>query len=307
MPTVAEKLDSSRLSVVVVVGPTGVGKSKLSVDLARRLGGECVNADALQVYAGLDVTTNKATSEEKAGVPHHLMGFLPPDAVEFTALKFRDLAVPVIAEIASRGKLPIIVGGSNYYVQALVSEYLRDERSSSGAAVQRRREDIAGQSGGAVAMEDDGSGSDGDDVSETVHPASYLHNQLRAVDEAAAARIHPNDHRKIAKYLEICRQTGQRPSDLFRSQSRRSQLRYHCCWLWLDAEGHALESHLSARVRDMLRRGLLEEVGDILSQDHGGFSAGLTQAIGALAASLTAPTCIRKPPPPPSFLSLQHQ
>jgi cytidylate kinase len=67
MPTVAEKLDSSRLSVVVVVGPTGVGKSKLSVDLARRLGGECVNADALQVYAGLDVTTNKATSEEKAG------------------------------------------------------------------------------------------------------------------------------------------------------------------------------------------------------------------------------------------------
>eukprot|EP00873_Tetraselmis_striata_P019390 jgi/Tetstr1/439654/TSEL_028075.t1 len=267
-----------RLRVVVVSGSTGVGKSKLAVDLAAANGGEVVNADALQLYAGLAVTTNQATAEEMAGVPHHMMGFLPPSAVEYTAQQFRDAAVPLIEDICARGKLPFIVGGSNYYVQALVSQYLLDERPAAeprGATTDGGSSD-SGSDGSEVGVGEDERGEDG----------GSLHERLRQVDEAAAARLHPNDHRKIRRYLDIYRQTGQRPSDLYRSQAGAAQkLRYRCCWLWLDSAQEPLDAHLSARVGGMLARGLLAEVRGLLAgAGNGGdaarFGAGLRQAIG---------------------------
>ncbi|KAL3718267.1 hypothetical protein ACJRO7_003411 [Eucalyptus globulus] len=112
--------------VVVVMGPTGSSKSRLAIDLASHFPVEVVNADSMQVYRGLDVLTNKVPLDQQQGVPHHLLGTVSPN-VEFTAKAFRNAAAPLIDEILSRNKLPVIVGGTNYYIQALVSPFLLDD------------------------------------------------------------------------------------------------------------------------------------------------------------------------------------
>ena len=112
-----------KIPVVVVIGATGTGKTKLGVELAKQLNGEVVNADSLQMYHGLSIATAKPTKEEMDGVPHHLMSFLPPTET-FTTHDFCKRAVPVIEDIHKRGKLPILVGGTLYYVQSLLWESL---------------------------------------------------------------------------------------------------------------------------------------------------------------------------------------
>ncbi|KAL6638109.1 hypothetical protein ACP70R_025681 [Stipagrostis hirtigluma subsp. patula] len=116
---VAGRRVAAKHKAVVVLGATGTGKSRLAIDLALRFGGEVINSDKIQVYAGLDVTTNKVTPEECAGVPHHLLGVAPPDA-EITAADFRREAARAAAGVAARGRVPIIAGGSNSYVEELV-------------------------------------------------------------------------------------------------------------------------------------------------------------------------------------------
>ncbi|CAA7012811.1 unnamed protein product [Microthlaspi erraticum] len=116
-------MDQSRKEkVVVILGATGTGKSRLSVDLATRFSGEIINSDKIQFYNGLEIATNQITIPERCGVPHHLLGELPPDG-ELTASELRTLASRSISEIASRGKLPIIAGGSNSFVHALLVDH----------------------------------------------------------------------------------------------------------------------------------------------------------------------------------------
>ncbi|KFK30017.1 hypothetical protein AALP_AA7G206700 [Arabis alpina] len=119
----------SKKKVVVVMGPTGSGKSKLAVDLASLFPVEIINADAMQIYNGLDVLTNKVTTLEQKGVPHHLLGTLSPD-MEFTAKDFRQSTIPLIEDILSRNHIPLLVGGTNYYIQAVVSNFLLDGDSA---------------------------------------------------------------------------------------------------------------------------------------------------------------------------------
>ncbi|KAI3979857.1 hypothetical protein MKX01_042511 [Papaver californicum] len=107
--------------VVVVMGATGTGKSRLSVDLATRFGAEVVNSDKMQVYRGLDITTNKVTDEEQCGIPHHLLGIIDPDS-DFTVTDFSHFATRAVGSIASRGRLPIVAGGSNSYIESLVDD-----------------------------------------------------------------------------------------------------------------------------------------------------------------------------------------
>mmetsp|Transcript_27800 Transcript_27800/g.78610 ORF Transcript_27800/g.78610 Transcript_27800/m.78610 type:complete len:538 (+) Transcript_27800:227-1840(+) len=271
-------------TVIIVVGSTGVGKSKLAIDLARSLGGEVVNADALQVYRGLAVTTNQVSEAETQGIPHHLIGFLNTDS-EYTAHRFRNDAIPIIEDIAQRGKVPIIVGGSNYYVQALVSLYLLDERLECQEADAEGFNIQPPETSNASVLES-GAGDEEARVLARLEAAAVTgrtsHEQLQEVDPVAAARIHPNDIRKAARYLELCRTMGRRASDIFRAQSLKLELRYRCCWIWVDAEQEALEKHLQARVLDMLRRGLHDEVQAILAEDRdsGSQFSGIRQAIG---------------------------
>lgn len=201
--------------VVVVMGATGAGKSRLAVDLASHFAGvEVVSADSMQVYGGLDVLTNKVPLHEQKGVPHHLLSVIDP-SVEFTCRDFRDHAVPIIEGILDRGGLPVIVGGTNFYIQALVSPFLFDDMA----------QDIEG-----LTLNDhlDEIGLDNDDE-------AGLYEHLKKIDPVAAQRIHPNNHRKIKRYLELYESTGALPSDLFQGQA--TEMLIFMFWIVMSMKG----------------------------------------------------------------------
>ncbi|XP_058220613.1 tRNA dimethylallyltransferase 2 isoform X7 [Rhododendron vialii] len=190
--------------VVVVLGATGSGKSKLAIDLASHFPVEIINGDSMQVYRGLDVLTNKVPLQDQKGVPHHLLGTISPD-VEFTAKDFRDSAIPLIDDILSRNHIPVIVGGTNYYIQALVSPFLLDE------SVEEMDENFL-------------NGLHGDEPpeSELEHGCknfNYSYDCLKDLDPDAASRIHPNDHRKINQYLSLYARSGVLPSKLLQGKA----------------------------------------------------------------------------------------
>ncbi|CAL5212248.1 unnamed protein product [Lathyrus oleraceus] len=193
-----------RPKVVVITGPTGSGKSKLAVDLASHFPLEVINADSMQVYTGLDILTNKLPFSEQNGVSHHLLGTVNPN-IEFTAKAFRDSAIPIIDAILSRNHLPVIVGGTNYYIQALVSLFLLDD--STDDLNQSDLGDSPGITGcdNGIVAENDGS--------------SNSYDLLKDIDPVAANRIHPNNHRKINQYISLYSRTGVLPSKVFQGQA----------------------------------------------------------------------------------------
>uniref|UniRef100_A0A453BP55 Uncharacterized protein n=1 Tax=Aegilops tauschii subsp. strangulata TaxID=200361 RepID=A0A453BP55_AEGTS len=254
-----------RKAVVVVMGATGAGKSRLAVDLAGHFAGvEVVSADSMQVYRGLDVLTNKVSLDEQNGVPHHLLSIVDP-SVEFTCRHFRDHALPIIEDILDRGGLPVVVGGTNFYIQALVSPFLFEDMSEDmqGCTLSDQLDDIG--------LATDGVGS------------GYEH--LKEIDPIAAQRIHPNNHRKIKRYLELYATTGALPSDLFQGEAaedkwgRPTSSRFDCCFLWVDAELHVLDNYVNERVDCMINAGLLDEVRNIYNPGAV-YTQGLRQAIG---------------------------
>lgn len=191
-------------NLVIITGPTGSGKSKLAVDLASHFPIEIINADSMQVYQGLDVLTNKVSLQDQQGVPHHLLGTVSPN-VEFTAKEFRDSAVPLISEILSRDHIPFIVGGTNYYIQALVSPFLLDDSA----------EDMDESCFGSLSG-DEPVGPDSDLARDS---SSYSYDLLKDLDPVAANRIHPNNYRKINQYLSLYARTGVLPSKLYQGKA----------------------------------------------------------------------------------------
>ncbi|PUZ52826.1 hypothetical protein GQ55_5G004700 [Panicum hallii var. hallii] len=253
-----------RPKVVIVMGATGAGKSRLAVDLAAHFAGvEVVSADSMQVYRGLDVLTNKVPLHEQKGVPHHLLSVIDP-SVEFTCRDFRDHAVPIIQEILDRGGLPVIVGGTNFYIQALVSPFLFDDMAQD--------------------MQDCTLSDQPDSIGLTNDDEGGGYERLKEIDHVAAQRIHPNDHRKIKRYLELYATTGALPSNLFQGEAakkwgRASNSKFDCCFLWVDADLQVLDNYVNQRVDCMMDAGLLDEVCDIYDPD-GVYTQGLRQAIG---------------------------
>ncbi|XP_073141857.1 tRNA dimethylallyltransferase 2 [Henckelia pumila] len=261
---------SSKPKIVVIMGATGSGKSKLAIDLASHFPIEIINADSMQVYKGLDVLTNKVPGQERKGVPHHLLGTISPDT-EFTAKDFREHAIPLIDEIWSRNCLPVIVGGTNYYIQALVSQYLLN--------------DFADDLEANCSLDLPGDNKKPDCELEAIGATcDYTHSHLKNLDPVAANRIHPNDHRKIRQYLKLYERLGVLPSKLFQGNTmenwgRVDNLRYNCCFICVDASLQALDQYVNQRVDHMVEAGLVEEVCDIYKSDSD-YTRGLRQAIG---------------------------
>ncbi|KAI9076248.1 hypothetical protein K1719_041821 [Acacia pycnantha] len=260
---------AKKQKVVVIMGPTGSGKSKLAIDLASHFPVEAINADSMQVYRGLDVLTNKVPLSDQKGVPHHLLGTVSPN-VEFTAKEFRDSAIPLINDISARNCMPVIVGGTNYFIQALVSPFLLDESF----------EDMD------ETCMDNLSGTTPLDKSFIPEKNSSNNNYdlLKDIDPVAANRMHPNNHRKISQYLSLYARTGVLPSKIFQGKAAEKwgqvgNSRYDCCFVCVDASLPVLDRYVEQRVDCMMDAGLLNEVYDIYDR-NADYSRGLRQAIG---------------------------
>lgn len=304
--------------IIVVVGTTGVGKTKLGVELAKRLGGEVINADVMQMYQGLSIATAKATPQEMDGVDHHLMSFLEP-AEPFSPHAFRQLADAKIEEIHARGNVPIIVGGTMYYVQGLLWDHLinpnntEDTGKGSGVASATpgtnssstskidRRHAVHREVGDSGAKSVTQSRNRSSSSSSSESPLTSLWDELNVVDPDSAKRIHPNNLRKIQQSLNIFNTSGVRHSELIRQQHAQGggvggdleALRYkNCGVIWLRAETDVLKARLDQRVDKMMRAGLAKEIADLQSdmlcknQDTNGNAApfdpsrGVFQSIG---------------------------
>ena len=223
--------------MVAVAGPTGSGKSDLSLLIAEKFDGEIVNCDSLQVYRHFDIGTAKLTMAERCGIPHHLIDILDPDQL-CTAGEYARLARITIAQISGRGRLPILAGGTGFYLRALLEGLFEGP-----ARDQPLRDRLAAR--------------------EARRPGS-LHRLLTRFDSNAASKIHVNDIPKVTRALEICLLTRQPATRLF--QQGRDALRgYRTLKLGLLPDREALNPRLDARCAWMFENGLVEEVRHILA------------------------------------------
>ncbi|PNF25887.1 hypothetical protein B7P43_G11140 [Cryptotermes secundus] len=265
---------NSRIPVVVILGATGSGKSKLAIEIARKFAGEILSADSMQVYKGLDIVTNKVTAEERSLAAHHLLDIVEP-MQRFTVLDFRNRALPIIEKLMQDGKLPVIVGGTNYYIESLLWKILVENRDSL--------EQIKSPTE-TEEIHSDGAGP-------------HLYERLQAVDPDRAQQLHPNNKRKIIRSLQVYAQTGRTHSAILREQRSEDggselggPLRYpHACILWLQCEQEVLDKRLDLRVDAMLEQGLLRELLDfhrlyneqrIATSTEPDYSKGIFQSIG---------------------------
>lgn len=224
--------------VLAVVGPTASGKTWLGVQLAKLYGGEVISADSMQIYKGMDIASAKPSEEEKEGIPHHLMDFLNMD-VPFSAADYVKLAKEKIEEVLSRGKLPVIVGGTGLYVDSL----LENVKFSEGGSDEAYREELM-----AYARE---------------NGAEALHARLAETDPEAAAAIHPNNIIRVVRALEVCHVTGRRFSEL-KAESRTEESPYNSLILGLNYEDRAvLYRRIDLRVEEMVKNGLIEEAREL--------------------------------------------
>ncbi|DAZ99794.1 TPA: hypothetical protein N0F65_001303 [Lagenidium giganteum] len=228
---------ASLRKVLVVIGTTGAGKTKLSIDLAKAVGGEIINSDAMQMYRGLDIATAKITEEEKEGIPHHLFDVVDPSS-RCDVVEFKQLALRTIDDILARGKVPIIVGGTMYYTQSILwkSQLLDEVPAKETTKNTFDYEQLTGP---------------------------QLHARLREVDPVMASRLHENNTRKIQRSLEVFYQTGKRHSDLIaeqEKQQRQLEKYYEGCAFWIHCNKQVLAERLAKRVDKMMDAGLVDEI-----------------------------------------------
>lgn len=235
---------SKRQRIVCIVGPTACHKTELSIELAKRIKGEIVSADSVQVYVGMDIGSAKPSPEERQGIPHHLIDCLPIDTPEFSAAMFRSLAVPAIEDIAARRHAPIIVGGSGLYVNALT--YPLGFAIPRNDSVRER-----------VSLEYDRDPQD-------------AYDRLRRVDARTAARLHANDKKRIVRALEVYDCSGQPLSSFgadFQNTAKEEAL-FEPMLVGLNMERALLYERINLRVDQMMERGLLDEARRIYDAEY---------------------------------------
>ena len=222
--------------MLVICGPTASGKTALAVACAEAFGGEVVSCDALLVYRGLNIGTAKPTREEMRGVPHHMIDIADPRS-SFSVHDFEERAIPVVEDILARGKMPVLCGGTGFYMNGILF------RSGFGlaagdAAVRAKYEAIAAEKGKV-----------------------YLHSLLAACDRESAEKLHPNDIRRVIRALEIFELTGRKKS----AQADPKTPRYPYEAFCIDWQREILYERIAARVQEMFSEGLVDEVKGLLA------------------------------------------
>ena len=220
--------------LIVLTGPTAVGKTSLSIALARAVEGEIISADSMQVYKHMDIGSAKIKKEEMEGIPHYLIDVLEPDE-EFHVVRFQEMAQEAMKEIYSKGKIPILTGGTGFYIQAVVKDidFSQDTEKSS---VRERLENLAQEKGG-----------------------EYLHELLAQRDPESAEKIHPNNIKRVIRALEYYELTGEKIS-LHNEREGEKVSPYNTAYFVLNDHRERLYEKIDRRVDQMLDEGLVEEV-----------------------------------------------
>lgn len=245
--------DLSKSRVIAVGGPTASGKTALSVGLAKAFGGEIINADSMQIYKNLDVGTAKPSIEERQGVPHYLLDFLPPET-PYSVADFTAAADPLIQEITARGKLPLVVGGTGLYITSLLNG-MAFTPEKTDPAIRARLQERAEAEGGAA-----------------------LYAELQSIDPDYAAQVHPNNLPRVIRALELYAATGRRMSEE-RVNARPAEPPYRSLCLCLTCRDRAvLYDRIERRVNLMLENGVLAEAKQVY--DHRDTYRTAAQAIG---------------------------
>jgi len=225
--------------LVVLIGPTAVGKTALSLALARRLDAEIISGDSMLFYRGFDIGTAKPTKEERAAVPHHFIDILAPEA-SFNVMDFQRLAREEIGRIAARGKLPLVVGGTGLYIKSLLEGYVFNE-TSGDRAYREKLERLAQEKGKA-----------------------FVHGLLQEADPEAAARLHVNDFRRVVRALEVASLGNEHISE--QREAAGGELAYDAYVIGLRRERQALYARIEERVDAMLEAGFADEVRSLLAE-----------------------------------------
>lgn len=237
--------------LIVLTGPTAVGKTKLSIALAKAVGGEIISADSMQVYRGMDIGSAKITNAQMQGIKHYLIDVLNPDE-EFNVVKFKDMAKDALAKIYAKGKIPIVTGGTGFYIQALLYD-IDFKENPDGAKIRQRLEQEEREKG-----------------------PGHLHLLLQKADPQAAKDIHANNIKRVIRALEYYYQTGARISDHNR-QERAKESPYQFFYYVLNTDRTILYERIDQRVDEMLEAGLVREVEALRQQ---GFHAGMVSMQG---------------------------
>lgn len=279
---------SRQLPLIVVLGATACGKSRLAIELARKFNGEIISADSMQVYHGLDIVTNKVTEDEQRQAKHHMINFLSP-TVRYSVVDFRDKSLHIIGNLMKSYSLPIVVGGTNYYIESLLwksfthgidSTKYQDKKSEQECKQETLIEleaKLLGSLSENFLHTDEDFESAEKFFSKPIYNDGFTTTEsaklwaiLEKVDPVSAHIFHPNDKRRIIRALQIIQETGRNYSEMLQDINKSNQegkaslggpLRFpNTCVIWLDCDNSTLERILDERVDQMLTRGLLAEL-----------------------------------------------
>ena len=220
--------------LIILTGPTAVGKTKASIGLAKAINGEIISADSMQVYKGMDIGSAKISPEEMEGVKHYLIDELEPDE-PFHVVRFQQMAKEALEIIYEKGKIPIIVGGTGFYIQALLYDIDFTENEED-TQYRQELENLA-----------------------TEHGAEYVHDILKKVDEKAAEEIHANNIKRVIRALEFYHLTGKKISE-HNEKERAKETPYNACYFVLTDDRKLLYERIEKRIDQMMEAGLLDEV-----------------------------------------------
>ena len=228
--------------LIVLLGPTASGKTHMGVRLAKRLNGEIISADSMQIYKYMNIGTAKPTLEEMDGVPHYMVDNVYPDE-EFTVATFRQLSEEYIEEILSRKKMPIVVGGTGLYINSLTKPW-NFSQTEPNKALRLELTQLAEEKG-----------------------KQYLHDRLKEVDPISAEAIHPNNQKRVVRALEVYESSG-RPKSELDKESMENELRFNPIILGLTWDRRTLYKRIELRVDHMIELGLIDEVKKLLDMGY---------------------------------------
>ncbi len=232
-----------KTNLIVVVGPTAIGKTKISIELAKILNGEIVSADSMQVYKYMDIGTAKPTLEERQGISHHILDVVEPDQ-DFNVAIYQKIAKEAIDHIYEKDKLPIVVGGSGLYINSIVYP-LDFTDAKEDQELRDKLYRVVDKKGNL-----------------------FLHQKLMKVDPVTGKKVHPNDVKRIVRAMEIYHLTG-KPMSEYRQNLKNAEIPYELAMIGLTMDRSKLYDRINRRVDEMIQKGLVYEVQELLNKGYG--------------------------------------